>query len=57
VPVSVAPVEESVPAAEPLVDVDEVLDGSALARPGEVMTKTPIPKAAANAPTRPTYRL
>jgi hypothetical protein len=43
VPVSVAP-----------VDVDEVIDGSALARPGEVTTKTPIPRAAANAPTRPT---
>jgi hypothetical protein len=35
------------------LDVDDVLEVSALARPGEVTTITPIPKAVANAPTRP----
>jgi hypothetical protein len=34
------------------VEVEPVV--SALATPGEVMTITPMPKAAANAPTRPT---
>ena len=44
---------ESVLVAELSCDVDDVLDVSALATPGEVTTITPIPKAAANAPTRP----
>ena len=35
-------------------DSDEVPVVSALAKPGEVTTITPIPRAAANAPTRPT---
>jgi hypothetical protein len=40
-------------AEEASLDVDDVLEVSALARPGEVTTITPIPRAAANAPTRP----
>jgi hypothetical protein len=40
-------------AGEASVDVADALEVSALARPGEVMTITPIPRAAANAPTRP----
>jgi hypothetical protein len=46
------------------VELDEPVDdepedapvASALATPGEVTTITPIPNAAANAPTRPMYR-
>lgn len=37
-------------------DADDVFDVSALATPVEVTTITPIPRAAANAPTRPTKR-
>jgi len=44
---------ESALVAELSCDVDDVLEVSALARPGEVTTITPIPNAAANAPTRP----
>ncbi|MBE1547796.1 hypothetical protein GGC64_001804 [Mycobacterium sp. OAS707] len=44
---------DSVLVAELSCDVDDVLEVSALARPGEVTTITPIPNAAANAPTRP----
>jgi hypothetical protein len=44
---------ESVLVAELSCGVDDVLEVSALARPGEVATITPIPKAAASAPTRP----
>lgn len=51
--VFVAPVEDSAPAAEESVEVDDELDVSALATPGDVTTITPIPKAAAKAPTRP----
>jgi hypothetical protein len=40
-------------AEEASVDVVDALEVSALARPGEVTNITPIPKAAANAPTRP----
>ena len=36
-------------------DVDELAE-SALAMPGDVATTTPIPRAAASAPTRPIYR-
>ena len=35
-------------------DSEEVPVVSAVAKPGEATTITPIPKAAANAPTRPT---
>jgi hypothetical protein len=56
VAVSVDPVVEPL-LAEESVDVDDVLEVSALAKPGEATTITPIPNAAANAPTRPTYRL
>jgi hypothetical protein len=35
-------------------DSDDVPAVSAAAKPGEVITIAPIPKAAANAPTRPT---
>ena len=46
---------ESVLVAELSCDVDDVVpDVSAAARPGEVTTITPIPNAAAKAPTRPT---
>ena len=42
------------------VEVDEPeedgSDASALATPGDATTITPIPKAAASAPTRPMYR-
>ena len=38
----------------PAVEVDDEPDESAFAMPGEVTTITPIPRAAANAPTRPT---
>jgi hypothetical protein len=44
---------ESVLVAELSWDVDDGLDVSALAKPGEPTTITPIPKAAAKAPTRP----
>ena len=44
---------ESVLVAELSCDVDVELDVSALATPGEVTTSTPIPNAAANAPTLP----
>ncbi len=37
-------------------EVVEELDGCALATPGVVTTITPIPKAVARAPTRPTNR-
>jgi hypothetical protein len=57
VPVSVTPAEESVPAADAPVDVDDESEDvsvvSAMATPGDVTTITPIPKAAAKAPTRP----
>jgi hypothetical protein len=36
-------------------DGDELVE-SAVATPGEVATITPIPRAAASAPTRPIYR-
>jgi hypothetical protein len=36
-------------------DSEDVPVVSALATPGEVTTITPIPRAAANAPTRPMY--
>ena len=49
----VAAEPESVLVAELSCDIDDVLEVSALARPGEVTTATPIPKAAANVPTRP----
>jgi hypothetical protein len=38
-------------------DSEDVSVVSAAAKPGEVTTMTPIPRAAANAPTRPTWRL
>jgi hypothetical protein len=44
---------ESVLVAELSCGVDDVLEVSALARPGEVATIIPIPNAAASAPTRP----
>ena len=56
VPVAVASAADSVPADEASVDVDDVLVVSALATAGEITTITPIPKAAANAPTRPIWR-
>jgi hypothetical protein len=44
-------------ASDEELDVSPVeLDGSAVATPGAVTTITPIPRAAANAPTRPMYR-
>jgi hypothetical protein len=43
----------SVLVAELSCGLDDVLEVSALARPGETTTITPMPKAAANAPTRP----
>lgn len=54
VPGSVDPVEEPVPVDDTPDAGDDELDASALATPGEVTTITPIPNAAANAPTRPT---
>jgi hypothetical protein len=48
------PAPESVLAVEP--DVDDELDVSALATPGDVITITPTPRAAAKTPTRPTLR-
>jgi hypothetical protein len=48
-----APVFESAPADESPDDVDDEVDVSALAKPGDVTTSTPIPRAAASAPTRP----
>jgi ribonuclease E len=51
VPVLAAPAAESAPADE--APVDDEPDVSAVATPGDVMTITPMPKAAANAPTRP----
>jgi hypothetical protein len=37
--------------------VEDVVVVSAAAKAGEATTITPIPRAAANAPTRPTWRL
>ena len=55
----VEPVEPEEPKpdeAEPEEDdPEEVPVPSALATPGDVMTRAPMPKAAANAPTRPMY--
>jgi hypothetical protein len=42
--------------AELSCDVDAALEVSAVATPGEATNITPIPKAAARAPTRPTWR-
>lgn len=56
-PTLVAPADEAAPAVEAPGVVEDELDVSALANPGEVTTITPIPRAAANAPTRPMYRL
>ncbi|MBE1547799.1 hypothetical protein GGC64_001807 [Mycobacterium sp. OAS707] len=47
---------DSVLVAELSCDVDAALEVSAVATPGEATTITPIPKAAARAPTRPTWR-
>lgn len=51
-----APVAPALPDGA-LVDVDDESVASALATPGEVATITPMPRAAANAPTRPIWRL
>lgn len=61
VPASAADEPDSVLEAELSCADDDALDAdpsvSALATPGEATTITPIPNAAANAPTRPMYRL
>jgi hypothetical protein len=57
VPVSVPVFEPSLVSDPPPGDVEPGVVESALATPGVVATISPMPKAAANAPTRPMWRL